>query len=116
MCCAYLPETPEVAQALDELTASWQERLQTTVSWTFGPRYLHSTGQLHKGGPKKLFCVVLTAPNPSDLPIPGQPHSLGQLRLAQALGDVAALSASGQRVLHLHLPEGSRELVFQLKP
>lgn len=114
--CAYLPETLEVAQALDELTASWQEQLQTTVSWTFGPRYLHSTGQLHKGGPKKLFCVVLTAPNPGDLPIPGQPHSLGQLRLAQALGDVAALSASGQRVLHLHLPEGSRELVSQLKP
>ncbi len=112
--CAYLPETPDVAHTLDQLTNTWQSQLQTTVTWTFGPRYLHSTGQLHKGGPKKLFCVVLTAPNPCDLSIPGQAHTLGQLRLAQALGDVAALRSTGQRVLHLH--GETQEFVAQLLP
>lgn len=114
--CAYLPETQEVDEALEQLSIAWQRQLQTTVTWTFGPRYLHSTGQLHKGGPRKLFCVVLTAPNPCDLPIPGQPHTLGHLRLAQALGDVAALTAAGQRVLHLHLQEGSPWALQTLRP
>lgn len=113
--CAYLPETPEVGRALDELAAAWQKTLHTTVTWTFGPRYLHSTGQLHKGGPKKLLCVVLTAPNPCDLLIPGHAHTLGQLRLAQALGDVAALTAAGQRVLHLQLPEASAATLHSLQ-
>ncbi|MCS7182333.1 MAG: transketolase [Thermoanaerobaculum sp.] len=114
--CTYLPETPPVAEAMDRLVASWQQALRTTVTWTFGPRYLHSTGQLHKGGPAWVIPVVLTAPNPVDLPIPGQPHTLGQLRWAQALGDVAALRAAGKAVLHLHLPAADPELLASLVP
>ncbi|MGC8916705.1 MAG: transketolase [Thermoanaerobaculum sp.] len=110
----YLPETLEIQGAMDELALSWQKALETTVTWTFGPRYLHSTGQLHKGGPERLRLVVLTAPNPKDLPIPGQRHTLGQLRLAQALGDVAALEAAGRKVLHLHLPDAAPEALASL--
>jgi hypothetical protein len=73
------------------------------VTAAFGPRYLHSTGQLHKGGPAHIVPVVLTGEPLHDLAIPGQTHTLGQLRLAQALGDAAALKEVGKKVLHLHL-------------
>lgn len=104
---AFLPETTEVQQELAALAKAWQEALQVPVAWAFGPRYLHSTGQLHKGGPAQLRPVVLTAPSPVDLPIPDQSHTLGQLRLAQALGDVAALAKAGRPVCHVHLSEAS---------
>ena len=106
---SYLPETPAVATAMAQLATSLQQKLSTTVAWAFGPRYLHSTGQLHKGGPAKVVPVVLTAQDAPVLPIPGQTHSLGELRLAQALGDLEALAAAGKRVLHLHLPGDGTE-------
>ena len=60
---------------------------------SFGPRYLHSTGQLHKGGPNTGLFVLITAKTDNDLSIPGQPFSFGTLELAQALGDFASLGA-----------------------
>ncbi len=100
---AYLPERPEVAAALEALASAVGRSLHLPVTAAFGPRYLHSTGQLHKGGPAHSIPVVLTAEPGRDLSIPGQGHTLGQLRLAQALGDAAALTDVGRRVLHLHL-------------
>jgi len=111
---SFLPETPAVASLMAQLAAGLQRKLGTTVAWAFGPRYLHSTGQLHKGGPATVVPVVLTAQQAPALPIPGQPHTLGELRLAQALGDVEALAAAGRRVLHLHLPGDGTEALTQL--
>ena len=74
-----------------------------------GPRYLHSLGQLYKGGPDQGVLVCLTCDEPDDLPIPGQPYTFGVLKHAQAVGDVQALTDRRRRVLHLHLgsqPEG----------
>ncbi len=69
----------------------------------FGPRFLHSTGQLHKGGPPSgLFLQITTNPI-NDVDIPGQGLSFGVLEKAQALGDYEALSARGRRILRLHL-------------
>jgi len=102
---AYLPERSEVAWALAELAGAVSAALGVPVTAAFGPRYLHSTGQLHKGGPAKLRPVVLTAPPARDLAIPGQSHTFGQLRLAQALGDSEALRAAGRAVLQLALGE-----------
>jgi len=100
---AYLPERPAVAAALASLASAMSRSLRVPVTAAFGPRYLHSTGQLHKGGPARIVPIVLTSNPAGDLAIPGQEHTLGQLRLAQALGDAAALAEVGRRVLHLHL-------------
>jgi hypothetical protein len=70
----------------------------------FGPRYLHSTGQLHKGGPNSGVFVIVTAEPADDLPIPGQPFTFGVLEMAQAIGDFRSLDATGRRALHVHLP------------
>ena len=100
---AYLPERPDVAAALAALARAVSASLRVPVTAAFGPRYLHSTGQLHKGGPAHIVPVVLTGAPGADLPIPGQAHTLGQLRLAQAIGDIEALAEVGRKVLHLHL-------------
>jgi hypothetical protein len=80
----------------------------------YGPRYLHSTGQLHKGGPNTGVFVMITATPREDLPIPGEPFTFGTLELAQAIGDFAALDAAGRRALHAHLPAPDRALVREL--
>ena len=71
----------------------------------FGPRFLHSTGQLHKGGPDAGLFLQLTAEPRRDLPIPGWQESFGTLIAAQAAGDLAALQGRGRRVLRLHLAD-----------
>jgi hypothetical protein len=70
----------------------------------YGPRYLHSTGQLHKGGKNNGVFIIVTAEAEEDLPIPGEPFSFGVLEMAQALGDFASLDKTGRRALHVHLP------------
>jgi hypothetical protein len=74
------------------------------VTVGFGPRFLHSTGQLHKGGPNKGLFLQITADPVEDIEIPEKGMSFGTLERAQALGDYEALEASGRRVLRLHLP------------
>ncbi|MGV8042162.1 MAG: hypothetical protein AB2L07_19585 [Thermoanaerobaculaceae bacterium] len=99
----WLPETPESTAALDGLAARLATRYGVPVTTGFGPRYLHSTGQLHKGAPDRLRVVLLSGQPSRDVPIPGQTHTIGQLRWAQALGDLAALREVHRPVLHLHL-------------
>jgi hypothetical protein len=69
----------------------------------YGPRFLHSTGQLHKGGPPTGWFLQLTADHPVDRPIPGKPYTFGQLIDAQALGDLTVLVAHDLPVLRVHL-------------
>ena len=70
----------------------------------YGPRYLHSTGQLHKGGPSSGVFLIVTAEPTPDMPIPGEPFSFGILEQAQALGDFESLTRAGRRALHIHFP------------
>ena len=77
----------------------------------YGPRFLHSTGQLHKGGPATGVFLQLTADHPTDRPIPGWPYTFGRLIDAQARGDREALRARDRRVVHVHLgPELDADL------
>ena len=69
----------------------------------YGPRYLHSTGQLHKGGPNTGVFVLITATPIEDLDIPDSAFSFATLELAQALGDFASLDATRRRGIHMHL-------------
>jgi transaldolase/glucose-6-phosphate isomerase len=80
----------------------------------YGPRFLHSTGQLHKGGSDEGVFVQVTAPDNVDFPIPGQPYSWSVLKSAQALGDFRSLATRGRRALRVDLgkdvPAGLRQL------
>ncbi|MGD1105046.1 MAG: hypothetical protein ABSA59_23615, partial [Terriglobia bacterium] len=68
-----------------------------------GPRFLHSTGQLHKGGANNGLFIQITADDARDLPIPGEPYTFAVLKHAQALGDLHSLVSKQRRVLRLHL-------------
>jgi glucose-6-phosphate isomerase len=72
----------------------------------YGPRYLHSIGQLYKGGPKTGVFLIITSEDEADVSIPGSPYSFGQLKQAQALGDVESLSSRGKPVVRVHLTQG----------
>jgi glucose-6-phosphate isomerase/transaldolase/glucose-6-phosphate isomerase len=103
---AYIRQSPEVNAALDALRLKVMERYGIATTFGYGPRFLHSTGQLHKGGPGSGLFLQLTADHQVDLPIPGEPYSFGVLADAQAVGDLEALQAAGRRVARVHL--GSR--------
>ena len=110
---AYLPPGPEIEERLQRVRASARDGLGVATTLGFGPRFLHSTGQLHKGGPDTGVFIQLTADPAKDLPIPGWEETFGTLIAAQALGDLASLQRRGRRALRLHLrdtPEGLARL------
>ncbi|MCL5888024.1 MAG: glucose-6-phosphate isomerase [Actinobacteria bacterium] len=80
----------------------------------FGPRYLHSTGQLHKGGPDNGAFLVITARDKTRIPVPGSPYTLGELYRAQAEGDFMALGAHNRRVMRLDLPDTRKPTIARL--
>jgi glucose-6-phosphate isomerase len=100
---AYLPATPEHAEALDGLRLRIRDRHRVATTVGYGPRFLHSTGQLHKGGADNGVFLQCTADDLEELPIPGEPYSFGTMKAAQALGDLQALQRRGRRVLRIHL-------------
>ena len=101
----YLPPDEEsYAEPLDEARASIAARTGCATMLGYGPRYLHSTGQLHKGGANNGVFIVVTAEPADDLAIPGEPFSFGVLEMAQAIGDFQSLDRTGRRALHVHLP------------
>jgi hypothetical protein len=80
----------------------------------FGPRYLHSTGQLHKGGRPNGVFIQLTGEDKEDMAIPGAGYSFSTLKAAQALGDLQALREAGRRVVRVHLTGKQTHGVEQL--
>lgn len=103
---AYAAQNSELTDTLNTFRAQLLERYQLATTLGYGPRFLHSTGQLHKGDAGKgLFVQFVTLPPKDDLPIPkeagkpGSEISFGVLKVAQALGDAQALRAAGRRVL-----------------
>ena len=100
---AYLPINDAIEASLQRVRAQLRDRCRVATMFGYGPRYLHSTGQLHKGGPNSGVFIMLTATPQEDLVIPGEQFSFGTLELAQALGDFASLEATGRRVVRLHL-------------
>ncbi|MBI4679408.1 MAG: glucose-6-phosphate isomerase [Elusimicrobia bacterium] len=110
---AFIEETPEKVRLLESVA----RRLRSggaPVMLQYGPRYLHSTGQLYKGGAPSGLYILVTEPVARDLPVPGEKYSFAVLHRAQARGDFAAMKAAGRRVLRLDLNapavEGLRSL------
>lgn len=102
---AYLPQTPLSDELLAALRSWLRDGLHVATTLGYGPRYLHSTGQLHKGGPATGLFLLLTTDASEDLAIPGQPYGFATLQRAQALGDYRALVDKGRRVVRVHLDD-----------
>ncbi len=100
---AYVPATRALLAELQHLRAAWGRALECATTLGIGPRYLHSTGQLHKGGPASGLFLVITTDVDDDIAIPDMGLTFGALHRAQARGDVRALLARGRRVAHVHL-------------
>jgi glucose-6-phosphate isomerase len=101
---SFLPRTPALDRALAALRERIAQRLPGHAAMLgFGPRYLHATGQLYKGGPDAAVFLLLTAEEREDLPIPGEPYTFGVLKQAQALGDFQAMQQRGRRILRVHI-------------
>lgn len=105
---AYLRRNPAMESVLQDLRMHILRQTGCATTLGFGPRFLHSTGQLHKGGADNGVFVQITADPHADLTIPGQDMTFGILQRAQALGDYEALAARGRRILRLHFSEAGR--------
>jgi hypothetical protein len=112
---AYLTEEAATENALRGLCQDLLERLRVATTLGYGPRYLHSTGQYHKGGPNRGLFLLLTGGEDADLPVPGSPYGFSTLRRAQALGDFQALRRHGRRILRVHLGEDVGRGILSLR-
>ena len=101
---AYLPRNGEVIGALQKMRIAIRAKTDNAVTAGFGPRFQHSTGQFHKGGPKNALFLVITAESEKDMNIPNEGLTFGTLIRAQALGDYEALIEAGRKVIRVHLP------------
>jgi transaldolase/glucose-6-phosphate isomerase len=99
----YLQRDRKNEAALSKLRLWIREKTRLATIVGFGPRFQHSTGQLHKGGANNGLFLVITADPKNDVVIPNENLSFGILEYGQALGDVEALEARGRRVLRIHL-------------
>jgi len=100
---AYVPETPAMTESLQAIRQRLRDTRGLATTLGYGPRFLHSTGQFHKGGPNTGLFLQLTADDFEDAPIPGTPYTFGIFRQAQAQGDLEALRKHRRRVLRIHL-------------
>ena len=114
----YMPLSRETNALLDRLRTKVMQRCRIATTVGYGPRYLHSTGQLHKGGPGHGLYLQLTMGSHRELAIPGQRYGFDVLATAQAIGDYQALSNLGRRVITVNLgddPNGRlRQLIDEL--
>jgi transaldolase/glucose-6-phosphate isomerase len=101
---AYLPPTPENDRRLAAIRLGLRNRLKVATTLGYGPRFLHSTGQLHKGGPPIGHFLQITQPSPEDLAIPGEPFGFRELEAAQAEGDLRALRSRGRPAIRVDDP------------
>jgi transaldolase/glucose-6-phosphate isomerase len=99
----YLPQNPGIEKTLTRTRRVLRDQLGLATLHGFGPRYLHSTGQLHKGGANHAVYLVVTSDRTKDVAIPGFDYGFQVLQEAQAVGDIQALKQAGRTVLHVQL-------------
>ena len=100
---AFIPSTGEQEELILNARLAVRDALRVATTFGYGPRYLHSTGQLHKGGPNRGLFIQVTADPRQDLPVPGEPYTFSTLIRAQADGDLLALHKHGRRAIRLHI-------------
>jgi transaldolase/glucose-6-phosphate isomerase len=100
---AYLPRNAEMVDSLQRMRVALREKTKCAVTAGFGPRFQHSTGQFHKGGPNTGLFIQIIKEHDKDMKIPNEGMTFGTLIRAQALGDYETLVARGRRVIRVHL-------------
>ena len=100
---AYVPSIGEHEELFLDTRLAVRNTLRVATTFGYGPRFLHSTGQLHKGGPNKGVFIQITCDPRRDLPIPGQDFTFGTLIRAQSMGDLQSLQKHGRRAIRLHI-------------
>ncbi|MGB0908945.1 MAG: bifunctional transaldolase/phosoglucose isomerase [Nitrospirales bacterium] len=100
---AYVEHTDDAQKVLQQMRTKIRDAKQVATTLGYGPRFLHSTGQLHKGGPNSGVFIQVTCDDSEDLSIPDEPYTFGVLKAAQALGDLKSLTAKGRRVIRVHI-------------
>jgi transaldolase/glucose-6-phosphate isomerase len=103
---AYIQPSGGTLEELELIRRKLRHTFKRAVTVGFGPRFLHSTGQLHKGGPNTGLYVQITVEDGAELAIPDAPYGFSILKQAQAAGDLTALQAHGRRVVRLHIAHG----------
>jgi hypothetical protein len=117
---AFVQPTPETDEALQALRTRLRDQYKLATTVGYGPRFLHSTGQLHKGDAGNGLFIQFTSDPKEDVPIPdeaGKPAStmtFGVLKMAQALGDAQALRNEGRRIIRFHLGQDAADRLKQL--
>jgi hypothetical protein len=104
---AFVHPSRESIEVLQTIRTVVRDKFKTATTLGFGPRFLHSTGQIHKGGPNKGIYIEITMVDRKDVEIPGKPYTFGELKSAQSLGDYEALKKRGRRIVHVHLSSES---------
>ena len=99
----YIQETPEHEQLIQALRSHLRDALRVATTTGYGPRFLHSTGQLHKGGADNGVFMQITADDAVDVPLVGEPFTFSVLKQAQALGDFESLASRHRRAIRVHL-------------
>jgi transaldolase/glucose-6-phosphate isomerase len=111
---AYLPPSEETTEALQDIRFKLLQKNQLATTLGYGPRFLHSTGQLHKGGPNSgLFLQIVDEPS-IHLPVPETDYDFNTLIKAQAEGDYRALQQRGRRVIRVNLKSDARDGLIKL--
>lgn len=103
---SYLPPSAETESVIAGIRSAISRKTRAATTFGVGPRYLHSTGQYHKGGPNTALVFLITADDRTTTEIPDSGYSFSILKRAQALGDYETLEAHGRRVVRLHLGGG----------
>lgn len=111
----YIEDLPEIDRKLQEIRTDVRDRTKCATTIGYGPRFLHSTGQLHKGGPNTGVFFQIEAPDKIDFPVPGEPYSFSILKQAQALGDFRALTRRGRRVVRINLGDNPTKSLDHLR-
>jgi len=102
---SYLPAESDVHAAILDVRLAIRTRAHSASTFGVGPRYLHSTGQYHKGGPNTALAFVITADDETQTEIPEAGYTFSVLKRAQALGDVQTLEAHDRRTVRLHVKD-----------
>jgi hypothetical protein len=106
----YLPASVDRADVIARLRVTHRRATGHATTHGVGPRYLHSTGQYHKGGPNTGLFVLITGVDATRTQVPDQQYSFSSLKYAQALGDFEALVAAGRDVVHCHFETAPADL------
>ena len=111
----YLPQDAHRADAIAQVRAAIRRRTKAATTYGAGPRYLHSTGQFHKGGTNSGLFLLLTGADATATQVPGADYTFSRLKHAQALGDYEALAANNRHVVHFHISDAHADFSAALE-